>query len=656
MPNIPGIVGFVFPGVFTSIKAAPAAVVPQGAVTDVIAIIGQGQREEVLTNEAIGGGADGLPAQFDSRLTPDGRHFQVAAAPVVPGSIELFLNPRGDGTDAPLVRITDTAVWSDVGTTDGAAWATEFGLYPGSGADIGTSTDGYGVASEAGGIDEVDFGLDGYQGISSGSGFYDSRGGGFEALAAGTPEPQHYYVDETTGQIILDYALEAKDTLVATYIGTADVNIPELFTNPNDLRKKHGYPTLTNTISLAADMAFENGATQILAVHGGLSEDANTGRYVTDIFFAEAFSELEKEEVDIIVPVASANVNNEILIDRYEPTIHDALTGNGTYLQESPGGGDEPGINIWPLASSDGTNADFLEVYRNGQLLTAGIDYTTDFVTGPDPVRINLTTSLVAGDKVTTNYRPAVDLVRTIQAAAVAHSEQMSTTANRGERVVYTGAAVNHTFDHVLDDITGIPAAFGSTFRCMFFWPNRIRRVVGGETAYLDGQYIAAAASGFIVAQAIPEPMTNKNLIGFDIERDQKLIPADKRLLGDAGMVVVDPLAAGGKILMGKTTINNNNILEEEPSVVRTRDYTAKSVRRILDPFIGQILTATVVTDINNTITNFLRAQQQAGTIAGFGGVSASVDDIDPRQVNVEFDIQPLFPLNYIHVAFSVQV
>jgi hypothetical protein len=403
-------------------------------------------------------------------------------------------------------------------------------------------------------------------------------------------------------------------------------------------------------------MAFENGAVNILAVHGGLSKDANTGEWSTDIFFADALAELEKEEVDIIVPIASANINNEILVDRYDPARHDTLTGSGTYLQESPGGGDEPGINIYPLASSDGSTPDFLEVYRNGQLLVRTIDYTVDFVTGPDPVRINFTTPLIAGDKVTANYRPATDLVRTLQMATVVHAEQMSTTANRGERVVYTGASIVHTFDHVLDDITGVQAAFGNTFRCMYFWPNRIRRVVGNETAYLDGQFIAAAAAGYVVATSIPTPLTNKNLVGFDLQRDTKLIPADKRLLGDAGLIVVEPLSAGGKVLMGKTTIANNNILEEEPSVIRARDYISKSVRTILDPFIGRILTATVVTDISNTITNFLKGQQQAGIIASFGGISAVVDDVDPRQVNVGFDIQPLFPLNYIHISFSVQV
>ena len=56
------------------------------------------------------------------------------------------------------------------------------------------------------------------------------------------------------------------DTLEARYIANQDLNDPEFFTDAESLYKKHGYPSLANTLSLGASMAFENGAFGVLAL------------------------------------------------------------------------------------------------------------------------------------------------------------------------------------------------------------------------------------------------------------------------------------------------------------------------------------------------------------------------------------------------------
>lgn len=60
--------------------------------------------------------------------------------------------------------------------------------------------------------------------------------------------------------------LKKGDRLEVKYIPEATINDAEFFASATDLVAKHGMPSLTNTLSLGAQMAFENGAPGILAI------------------------------------------------------------------------------------------------------------------------------------------------------------------------------------------------------------------------------------------------------------------------------------------------------------------------------------------------------------------------------------------------------
>lgn len=90
MANIPGINGFVQPGTFARDRVISRGVsIPGG--TRIVCIMGEGLREEVLVEQALGDGRDG-----DAACSPtgsgDGRFFSLNAAPVVPGRSEVYLN------------------------------------------------------------------------------------------------------------------------------------------------------------------------------------------------------------------------------------------------------------------------------------------------------------------------------------------------------------------------------------------------------------------------------------------------------------------------------------------------------------------------------------------------------------------------------------
>ena len=354
------------------------------------------------------------------------------------------------------------------------------------------------------------------------------------------------------------------------------------------------------------------------------------------------------------------DIVGEVLMPKYDTATHSVLTGGGTYLQEVAGGGDEPGINIYPLACDEDGNPLRLEVYKNGLLLVAGVDYTVQYTCqgASQPTKINLTTALVDGDMVVANYRPDIDVVASVQTVALQHVEFMSSVRQRKERTLWTGGYEGYGFDEALDPQTGVAKVFGKSFRCMYFFPERIRTVIAGETAYLDGQFLAACGAGHLAGTSyLPTPLTRKNLVGFDIEKNYKYTIDQLNLLGDDGLTVVEPLSSGGRVVYGLTTVQSGNPVEEEISVVRIRDYVAKTARVILEErFIGGVIDNQTVANVKDTTVSILESLVAQRILTQYANVTVKVDSIEPRQINVGFDVAPVFPLNWIKIEFSIGV
>jgi hypothetical protein len=90
--------------------------------------------------------------------------------------------------------------------------------------------------------------------------------------------------------------LAVNDSLTANYICELEINEPEFFTDLDSLTKKHGSPSLTNRLSLGAQLAFANGTPGVWAVQAApaiprrvsylLEEEASGGATEDDLTFA----------------------------------------------------------------------------------------------------------------------------------------------------------------------------------------------------------------------------------------------------------------------------------------------------------------------------------------------------------------------------------
>jgi len=305
-PNIPGIVGYVQPSVRTRVRTLTRAVSIPGGLR-ILSIQGEGRREEVIVDSAVGDGTDGFDPTFSTTPTEGyGRFFRTATYPLVENRSTLLLNSAElriiegtiDGSsfstmyDAKLDPTTgeielQSASLVDLGGQYYSAASTNVGdgylstptlidsNAPGETWTVRCSSvlrDSYGAPRRG----QATFSV---SGTTSGQ-ILDEYGqpylwksdgtavsNGIISFAIFNPAPgQPFDVGDKFTIQVQSRVLQVGDQLEARYIATLDINDPETFTDPQKLFEKHGNPSEDNALSLGAQMAFENGATEVLAV------------------------------------------------------------------------------------------------------------------------------------------------------------------------------------------------------------------------------------------------------------------------------------------------------------------------------------------------------------------------------------------------------
>lgn len=268
----------------------------------------------------------------------------------------------------------------------------------------------------------------------------------------------------------------------------------------------------------------------------------------------------------------------------------------------------------------------------------------------------------------------------------LSHCKAMSNIRNKKERVMFAGAIAGLTPENVtgaepaavedigvLEGIQGdsitevlsgniedlanysVPDAFGSTFRCVYFYPDQIVVQAGPENALIDGFYIAAAAAGYLSADTrIENPLTNKVLSGFTILRNKQFSTLTLENLAAAGVTTLQPVAGGGRVIWGITTSQSGFPEEQEISIVFIRDRVAKSLRAGFAGYIGLPESPDTAAILNTRAVILLNAFVSQGLITGFADLSVKRDSADPRQWNISVRVQPTYPVNFIYIKIAI--
>jgi hypothetical protein len=271
--------------------------------------------------------------------------------------------------------------------------------------------------------------------------------------------------------------------------------------------------------------------------------------------------------------------------------------------------------------------------------------------------------------------------------ATVNHCENMSTIANRKERMALIGAQMGVTAaaligqeEIAVEDIGIIEGIQGddpeeildgntedlvnyklndnyTSKRAVYFWPDEVVRNINGTNTMVHGFYMAAAAAGRLSAtQNVAIPLTYKTLSGFSILRDKMLREVTANALGNVGTTVVTPATGGGKILAGRTTSNTGFVEDEEISVMFIRDRVKQTLRQSLKGFLGKVQDENTNVLVGARVRGVMAALISQGLVSNYQDISIERDKVDPRQINVFLRFTPAYPINYVFIDIEVGV
>ncbi len=269
---------------------------------------------------------------------------------------------------------------------------------------------------------------------------------------------------------------------------------------------------------------------------------------------------------------------------------------------------------------------------------------------------------------------------------ALAHCRTMSNIKNKRERMLFCGAIKGLLPDYVLgnkpaavedigilegiqgDSVSEILAgntedllnysvvdAFGTTYRCVYFYPDEVLVTTSGGNLSLDGFYIACAAAGYFSGVTnVAMPLTNKVLAGVTIPDSKRFSPTVLAQLVSAGITVLQPVAGGGTVIQGKTTTQSGFPEEEEISIIFIRDRIAKTMRTGFAGYIGLPEDVTLAASLTSRANGLLTSFVTGGLITAYTSLTIVRDKVDPRQWNISVLVQPVYSVNWIYIKVSV--
>ena len=277
--------------------------------------------------------------------------------------------------------------------------------------------------------------------------------------------------------------------------------------------------------------------------------------------------------------------------------------------------------------------------------------------------------------------------ISSIFRATVNHCENMSSIANRKERVAFIGAQIGVTPDALtgrkeiaIEDIGILEGIQGddpeeildgnvedlvnfklsdnyTSNRCVYFYPDSIVRNVAGTNVPLHGFYMGAAAAGYLSAkQNVAIPLTNKALSGFSLTRDKVFRQVTLNALGGVGATVLQPVTGGGIVLAGRTTSQSGYVEDEEISIIFIRDAVKKILRGSLKGYIGGVQSTDTNSLISARVSSIMSAMVSQGLVTAYKNVRVEQDKVDPRQINVYLQFSPAYPINYVFIDIEVGV
>lgn len=251
-----------------------------------------------------------------------------------------------------------------------------------------------------------------------------------------------------------------------------------------------------------------------------------------------------------------------------------------------------------------------------------------------------------------------------VGAYAQAHVDTMSATEGRHERMTYLSAYAGQPINKLAtaaDKSLGMKqqAEAYSDERVVYVTPGRVsydvKNIQTGRinTRVLPGCYLALGVATVAFTHDVAEPLTRKKIAcGFNSLLDN-YTEVEKNALAESGCCVVEEKSNALRCRHGITT-QDDEINTTEITLVQIKDYVIAQVRKSCDEmYVGIKNLPSAKTNIQFTVNSILSQFVSQEIILGYTGPTVKDSPDDPREVLVNFEIEAVYPLNYITISFG---
>lgn len=189
------------------------------------------------------------------------------------------------------------------------------------------------------------------------------------------------------------------------------------------------------------------------------------------------------------------------------------------------------------------------------------------------------------------------------------------------------------------------------------------------KLSYFNGQtnstmdvapyYLAAALAGLAAGQGSQVPLTKKVIRGFSgvpASVLSAMTVTSKNSLSAGGVLVTEVTRSGSLTVRHGTTTDRTNTQTRELSLVRSKDDLINLIQDTFEQssLIGDFIDGTTNVRVQGVVTGCLEAAVRYQLIIGYSGVKVRQRQGDPQVIEVKFQYEPAYPLNYIVVSFSI--
>lgn len=262
-------------------------------------------------------------------------------------------------------------------------------------------------------------------------------------------------------------------------------------------------------------------------------------------------------------------------------------------------------------------------------------------------------------------FIPHIDIIVSLDAAdnallipdLTAHVQTASATINRLECTTFIGLPASANPDDAT--MLGYATAASSNRVVMVNQVNTTYTMfIGTDTvaSTVDGTMMAAALAALRTNPAfdVAQPLTRSIVSG--IATTNTLAQAEKVILSNGGVLIVDNISGSPKVVFGTTT-SFDTILNQLYQVTEISDYCAQTLRGLLDPiFIGQKLLADTPSQVETVSGAIMQSVQDARIINSFVQPTATVNPTQPTQILLQVGIQPVLELDTILITLGLNL